>query len=122
MSVKKQWTVEQAEHVLGQIADSIEAASPGEIEEDVLSSGEDAEALAAQTKAALLAGVKEFQQKKLHHGATDALRTIWPYPRLSLWHMPSMMEPRPRIWRKDFYPRRICFRIYSDIYLILERD
>jgi hypothetical protein len=67
MSVKKQRTVEQAEHVFGQIADSIEAASPEEIEEDVLSSGEDAEALAAQTKTALLAGVKKFQQRRLHH-------------------------------------------------------
>jgi FMN phosphatase YigB (HAD superfamily) len=67
MSVKKQWTIEQAENFLDQISDSIGAASPGEIEEDVLSSGEDVEALAAQTRAALLAGVKKFQQQKLHH-------------------------------------------------------
>ena len=72
MSVKKQWTVEQAEHVLGQIADSIEAASPGEIEEDILSSGEDAEALAAQTKAALLAGVKDCRTG--HHQDCNAKR------------------------------------------------
>jgi len=65
MSGKKQWTVEQAEHTLDQTAESVEAAPSKEIEEDVLSSGGDADVLAAQTKAALLAGVKRFQQRRL---------------------------------------------------------
>ena len=67
MSGKKLWTVEQAEHALDQIAESVEAAPSKEIEEDVLSSGGDADVLATQTKAALLAGVKRFQQRRLSH-------------------------------------------------------
>lgn len=66
MSDKKRWTLEQAEHALDQIAESIEAAPSKEIEEDVLFSGRDADALVAQTKNALLEGVKKFQQQRLH--------------------------------------------------------
>jgi len=66
MSANKPWTPEQAEHVLNQIADSIEAAKPSEIEGDVLSSGGDLDSIAADMKGAALAGVKKFQQRRLH--------------------------------------------------------
>jgi hypothetical protein len=66
MSAKKPWTSQQAEHVLDQIAASIETASPSEIEEDLKSSGEDLDAVAASMKGAVLAGIKQFQQRKLH--------------------------------------------------------
>jgi hypothetical protein len=66
MSANKPWTAEQAEHVLNQLADSIEAAKPSEIEEDVLSSGESLDAIADDMRGAALAGIKKFQQRRLH--------------------------------------------------------
>ena len=66
MSANKPWTFEQAEHVLNEIAESIEAAKPNEIEEDVLSSGEDLDSIAIKMKGAVQAGIKKFQQQRLH--------------------------------------------------------
>jgi hypothetical protein len=66
MSADKPWTSEQAEHTLNQLAESIEAAKPGEIEDDIASSGEDLNAIASDMKGAALAGIKKFQQRRLH--------------------------------------------------------
>ena len=42
------------------------AAKPNEIEEDVLSSGEDLDSIAIKMKGAVQAGIKKFQQQRLH--------------------------------------------------------
>jgi hypothetical protein len=67
MSANKPWNSEQTEHVLNQLADSIEAATPSEIEQDILSSEESLDAIANEMKSAALAGIKKFQQRRLHH-------------------------------------------------------
>jgi hypothetical protein len=66
MSADKPWTSEQAEHALNQLAESIEAAQPSEIEDDIASLGEDLSAIASDMKGAALAGIKKFQQRRLH--------------------------------------------------------
>jgi len=66
MSANKSWNSEQTGHVLNQLADSIEAATPSEIEQDILSSEESLDAIADEMKSAALAGIKKFQQRRLH--------------------------------------------------------
>jgi hypothetical protein len=66
MSADKPWTSEQAEHALNQLAESIEAAQPSEIEDDIASLGGDLNAIASDMKGAALAGIKKFQQRRLH--------------------------------------------------------
>ena len=67
MSANKRWTREEAERVLDQLADSIEAEEPAEIAANLKDSGHDLNDIAAQMKGAALAGVKAFQQQRLHH-------------------------------------------------------
>jgi len=67
MSANKPWNSEQAENLLNQLADSIEAATPSEIEQDILSSEESLDAIANDMKSAAFAGIKKFQQRRLHH-------------------------------------------------------
>lgn len=67
MSANKPWNSEQTEHLLNQLADSIEAATPSEIEQEILSSEESLDAIADGMKGAALAGIKKFQQRRLHH-------------------------------------------------------
>jgi response regulator of citrate/malate metabolism len=66
MSANKPWTSQQAEHVLDEIAASIEAATPSEIEEDFHAANEDLDAIAGNMKSAVLEGIKQFQQRRLH--------------------------------------------------------
>jgi len=66
MSAKKPWTSEQAGHALDRIAESIEAAKPSDIEDDLRSAGEDLDSVTALMKDASLAGIKNFRQQRLH--------------------------------------------------------
>lgn len=66
MSANKRWTREEAERVLDQIAESIEKGDAVEIAGDLKGSGQDVNEIASQTKAAALAGIKEFRQQRLH--------------------------------------------------------
>jgi len=66
MSVKKRWTHEEAERVLEHLADSIETGDAAEIAADLKDSGHDLNDVASRMKAAALAGVKGFQQQRLH--------------------------------------------------------
>ena len=66
MSANKPWTSQQAEHVLDEIAASIEAATPSEIEDEFHATGDDLDAIAASMKSSVLAGIKQFQQRWLH--------------------------------------------------------
>ena len=67
MSANKRWRREEAERVLDQIAESIEIGDAGEIAADLKESGQDVNEIASRTKAAALAGIKEFRQQRLHH-------------------------------------------------------
>lgn len=66
MSANKHWTREKAERVLDQIAESIEKGDAVEIAADLKESGQDVNEIASRTKAAALAGIKEFRQQRLH--------------------------------------------------------
>lgn len=66
MSINKPWNSEQTEHLLNQLADSIEAATPSEIEQEILSSEGSLDAIVDGMKGAALAGIKKFQQRRLH--------------------------------------------------------
>lgn len=66
MSANKRWTREEAERVLDQITESIEKGDAVEIAADLKESGQDVNEIASRTKAAALAGIKEFRQKRLH--------------------------------------------------------
>jgi hypothetical protein len=66
MSANKLWTPEQAEHVLEELAASIEAAKPAELAEDLSASGHDLNEIASSMKTAALSGIKQFQQRRLH--------------------------------------------------------
>lgn len=66
MSIKKPWSVQQAEHFLDEIASSIETSSSTEIEQDALASGKDLNVLATATRDALIQGTKQFSQRRLH--------------------------------------------------------
>ncbi|HKF48018.1 MAG TPA: hypothetical protein VKB38_11725 [Terracidiphilus sp.] len=66
MTSNKRWTREEAERVLDHLADSIETGNPAEIAADLTDSGHDLSDIASRMKAAALAGVKEFQQQRLH--------------------------------------------------------
>ena len=66
MSVDKRWTREEAERAFDHLADSIEAESASEIASELKDSGHDLNDLAAKMKASALAGVKAFQQQRLH--------------------------------------------------------
>ena len=67
MSANKRWRREEAERVLDQIAESIEKGDAVEIAADLKESGQDVNEIASRTKAAALAGIKEFRQQRLHH-------------------------------------------------------
>ena len=66
MSANKRSTREQAELVLDQLADSIEAGDSAEIAGDMKESGHDLNDAVAQMKRAALEGVKAFRQQRLH--------------------------------------------------------
>jgi len=66
MSANKHWTREKAERVLDQIAESIEKGDAVQIAADLKESGQDVNEIASRTKAAALAGIKEFRQQRLH--------------------------------------------------------
>lgn len=66
MSANKRWRREEAERALDQIAESIEKGDAGEIAADLKELGQDVNEIASQTKAAALAGIKEFRQQRLH--------------------------------------------------------
>jgi|SRR6185437_11448051 len=66
MSDNTRWTRKQAERVLDHIADSIEAGDPTEITADLKDSGHDLNDITSRMKIAALAGVKQFQQQRLH--------------------------------------------------------
>jgi hypothetical protein len=67
MSANKRWRREEAERVLDQIAEAIEKGDAGDIAADLKESGQDVDEIASRTKAAALAGIKEFRQQRLHH-------------------------------------------------------
>jgi GrpB-like predicted nucleotidyltransferase (UPF0157 family) len=67
MSANKRWRREEAERLLDQIAESIEKGDASEIAADLKESGQDVDEIASRTKAAALAGIREFRQQRLHH-------------------------------------------------------
>lgn len=66
MSGDKRWTREEAERAFDHLADSIEAESASEIASELKDSGHDLNDLAAKMKASAIAGMKAFQQQRLH--------------------------------------------------------
>ena len=67
MSANKRWRREEAERLLDQIAESIEKGDASEIAADLKESGQDVDEIASLTKAAALAGIREFRQQRLLH-------------------------------------------------------
>lgn len=66
MSANKRWTPEEAERVLDQLANAIEAGSAADIAAEMKGGGYDLNDVAGRTKAAALAGIKQFRQQRLH--------------------------------------------------------
>ncbi len=98
MSARKPWKSEQAEHALDQIAESIEAAKPSEIEEDILLAGEDLDSIAAAMKRAALAGIKDFKQQRLHRA-----RQRYEESSSKIERRPRRVASNPELRRSQFF-------------------